>query len=213
MSNNEVAVIDDKEYWSDFYKKHPVPSMPSPFALFVGDKLNAGTTLLELGCGNGRDSVYFSEECEAKVVAVDQCESEIAFLNERYGSKRLEFRTGDFTRLTETTQYDSIYSRFTLHAVDKEAEQRTLKWAFGTLADGGRLFIEVRSTKDPLRGVGTALSESEYVTDHYRRFVDFTELKTQLEDIGFALDFEQESNGLAVYKEEDPVVIRIVARR
>lgn len=213
MNGDELVVVNDKEYWSEFYKKHSAPSAPSPFALFVGEALFAGATLVELGCGNGRDSIYFAGECELNVIAVDQCDGEILFLNECYGTERLKFRANDFTKLHDGNKFDAVYSRFTLHAIDKAAEERTLQWAFNNLAIGGRLLIEARSTKDPLRGVGTALSDSEYVTDHYRRFVDFTELKNQLEDIGFHIEFAIENTGLAVYKDEDPVVIRIIARK
>ena len=52
----------DKEYWDNFYKKFSVTE-PSPFAewlmSFMEDKIEKGDTIFELGCGNGRDAIYF----------------------------------------------------------------------------------------------------------------------------------------------------------
>ena len=55
----------DKElihYWDEYYKKDNAPSFPSPFAEYVASKLSTKQNILEIGCGNGRDSKYFSSK-------------------------------------------------------------------------------------------------------------------------------------------------------
>ena len=49
-------------YWDEYYKKDNAPLFPSPFAEYVADKLNTKKDILEIGCGNGRDSKYFSSK-------------------------------------------------------------------------------------------------------------------------------------------------------
>ena len=50
----------DTEYWNKYYEKNSAPVEPSLFAKYVAEELQPGKTLLELGCGNGRDSLFFS---------------------------------------------------------------------------------------------------------------------------------------------------------
>lgn len=69
------------------------------------------------------------------VIAVDQVDSEIDFLNENYGCDNLSFVCDDFTNLAESdndlinnNKFDYIYSRFTFHSINEAKEDRTLDW-------------------------------------------------------------------------------------
>ena len=62
-------------------------------------------------------------------------------------------------------------------------------------------------------GKGEVISSNERSEGHYRRFIDFNELKSRLIDAGFEIEESLESNGLAIYKDDDPVVIRIIAKK
>ena len=81
------------------------------------------------------------------------------------------------------------------------------------LNDGGKFYVECRSTGDPLFRKGEVISSNERSEGHYRRFIDFNELKSRLIDAGFEIEESLESNGLAIYKDDDPVVIRIIAKK
>ena len=106
-----------------------------------------------------------------------------------------------------------IYSRFTLHSVNLEQEIRTLKWAYRALKERGLFYIEIRSIHDELFGKGEALTDNSFVTDHYRRFVEFDSFVSRLESAGFKVLYKLQSKGLAVYKSEDPIVIRVVVQK
>ncbi len=205
-------MTDSKEYWEGYYRQNPDPAHESPFARFAAGFLNDGDHLYELGCGNGRDSFYFGK-LGVHVVAFDQCDSELAYLNEQNDQPNVQFEAGDFTALGIRPKVQHIYSRFTLHSVAEDKERQTLDWAFETLEENGLMLIEIRSIRDELYGKGEEVGKDEFVTTHYRRFVDFAGFVGRVKEAGFSILYKIESSGLAPYGDNDPVVIRVVAQR
>ncbi len=199
-------------YWEDYYKNHQDPGDESPFARFVMPFLNATDSLYELGCGNGRDSIFF-EKFGINIIAFDQCKNEVDYLNTQYKTENLSFEEADFTNIGKRPLVENIYSRFTLHSVNLEQEIRTLNWAYETLKARGLFFIEIRSVHDELFGKGDALSDNSFVTDHFRRFVKLESFILRLEKAGFNILYKLQSKGLAVYKSEDPMVIRVIVQK
>ena len=125
-----------------------------------------------------------------------------------------EFVCGDFVNspLHQPSSYDYAYSRFTLHAVNRNQEQVLLSNLFRGLRPNGRLFIEVRGVNDPLFGKGRQVDRNAFFYDnHYRRFLVLDELVESLEQWGFRVEYAQERTGFAPYGNDDPPVIRIVA--
>ena len=204
--------MTDKKYWEEYYERHAGVAFPSPFAKFVLSYLKKGETLMELGCGNGRDSIFFSK-CGLKVLGIDQCENIVADLNKNHGNEKLQFQTGDFTKVSDELKFKNVYSRFSLHSVNKESANETLQRVFRILEKGGLFFIEVRSVKDDLYGIGKKVEPDAWIDTHYRRFIRYDEIVTEIKNIGYDVIYSVESKGLAKYKEENPVVIRIVAMK
>ena len=204
--------MNDKSYWKEYYRKNPNPVDPSTFAKFIIGFMEPEKKLIELGCGNGRDSVYFAQQ-KINVTAIDQIEEEMDYLNKKHSLYNLNFKADDFTNLDDDTKYDYIYSRFTLHSVNEKAEQRVFDWITKQLNDEGLFFLEVRSINDPMFEKGEKISESENVTTHYRRYLDFNETIEKLENRGLKIIYKLESQGLAKYKDDDPTLIRIVAQK
>jgi cyclopropane fatty-acyl-phospholipid synthase-like methyltransferase len=67
----------DTLYWENYYKSALITDNPSPFAKWVlRNQLRENMDLIELGCGNGRDSLFFAKN-GVRVLAVDQCAEEI----------------------------------------------------------------------------------------------------------------------------------------
>lgn len=204
--------MNDKSYWEQYYKKNPNPVEPSTFARFTSGFLHPGNSLIELGCGNGRDSVFFAQN-NLNVTAIDQVESEMDYLNHKYSLYNLDFKADDFTRLTSDKSYDYVYSRFTLHSINEEAEARVLKWIGSNLKDQGYFFLEVRSINDPMFQKGEKISDNENVTTHYRRYLNLEDTINKIENCGLKIIYQLESQGLAAYKDDDPMLIRIVAQK
>ena len=156
--------FNDKEYWHKYYKKNYSPYKESDFAKFVLQFLEKEKYLLELGCGNGRDSIFFSKNL-INVLAVDQVSDEINFLNSNFSNERIKFICDDFTNLEVLDNFDYIYSRFTIHSITESEEDRVLKWVFKHLYKNGLFFIESRSINDIMYNNGTKLSINENFTD------------------------------------------------
>lgn len=202
-----------KHFWEEYYAKHRNPGPPSFFAQFVSPFMKKGDKLVEIGCGNGRDSTHFAEN-EVEVTAVDQCQNEVDYLNEKFaGLTNLNFVAGDMAELGDLGPLDKIYSRFSLHSVPMEVEKKVFKWAASQLKPGGMFLIEVRTINDELCGQGTKVGENEYSTDHYRRFIVPTEMEANAEAAGFRVLYSLESQGLAPFKDQDPAVLRLILLR
>ena len=58
-------MLRDKRYWDEFYEvEHKEIGQPSLFAKFIFDSFlnkKESKNLIEFGCGNGRDSLYFAK--------------------------------------------------------------------------------------------------------------------------------------------------------
>jgi Tellurite resistance protein TehB. len=207
----------DKSYWEDFYARQNAELKPSLFARFVSSLLDQNQkSLIELGCGNGRDSLYFAN-LDHNVTAIDQCESEIKFLKSRYQKcENLIFRCADFSQLESTRKYDVIYSRFTLHSVDAQQEAKVCSWAFENLNHSGIFCVEVRGQKNEIFKFGDPVEgdpDAFIYNDHYRRFVNFDRFCSNLKQLGFHLPFAAEEKGFAPFMGKDETYIRVIAKR
>ena len=50
----------NKSYWNKYYSKKLGLQEQTSFAIHVLSMMSAGDAILELGCGNGRDSFFFA---------------------------------------------------------------------------------------------------------------------------------------------------------
>ena len=209
----KIHLYNNRYFWKNYYKNHRDNDIPSSFAVFCLDNyIKSGVSLLELGCGNGRDAFFFAKN-GINVIALDLENEEIKYLARKNKFKNLKFLSKNFVRYRKFNEYEVVYSRFTIHSISKEDENETLKNTYINLKKDGLFLIEVRSVKDEMFNTSEKLSDNEGATDHYRRFINFKELKTKLENMNFKILYSIESKGLAPYKEEDPVIIRIVAQK
>lgn len=59
---------------------------------------------------------------------------------------------------------------------------------------------------------GERLTKKENFTDHYRWYMDLKLITEKLEKRNFSILYKIESNGLVIFKEENPAVIRLIAK-
>lgn len=204
-------------YWDCYYSKRKAPINPSSFALFCNENyFEPRSHVLEFGCGNGRDAFYFSKN--HRVTALD--ESHVAVEANRMralqeGVLSINFLHGQFGReiIGLPIDVDAVYGRFVMHAMPEDSETKVLQESWRLLRNEGKIFLEFRTIHDPLMNQGALIGDSERVTDHYRRFIDFEKFCNKLFTIGFNLDFAIEKRGLAAYGADDPVVGRVVATK
>ena len=212
---NEENFDRDRNYWNQFYTdiKEGLTE-PSQFAKDIVGQLIPGKHLLELGCGNGRDSLFFLKN-GLRVTAVDASDIAVENLNNIVvNNDDALFVCDNFVKCQSLYQlkYDYIYSRFTLHAINEEQENELLANIKGALTDDGLLFIEARTIHDEIYGKGKCIERNAYIyNDHYRRFIDVEEFTQKLERIGFKVISIEERNGFSKTADSDPVLMRCIA--
>jgi SAM-dependent methyltransferase len=197
-------------HWADYYRTAHGVFEPSPFAVAVAGTLDRPVDVLELGCGNGRDSAYLAS-LGHRVTGIDVSEAAIGLCREKHAGLPVRFVAGTLDTVSESwpPSFDLVYTRFVLHAMPVQEEIQALRAAARLLRPGGRITIECRSINDPLARLGEVLSPTERIHGHYRRFIVLDELVARLDDAGFQVTETIESDGLARHKDEDPVVLRV----
>ena len=206
----------DKEYWNNYYATiEEKLNTPSQFAGFVSNYLVSGKHLLELGCGNGRDSFHFLE-LGLNVTGIDASNYIIDKLNcIALHIDNASFVCGDFVKYIPAFEekYDYVYSRFTMHAISGFQETELLNNIRTYLIREGLFLVEARPVHDELFGKGKQINKNAYIFNgHYRRFIDAVEFRTKLEKIGFEIIFFEERTGFSKTNDSDPILLRCVAR-
>lgn len=172
-----------KDYWKPFYKTHTFDE-PSGFAQYVASRIEG--TLVDLGCGDGRDTSYFLR-CGIRAYGVDAANEDVLIIKQD---------VNQFIKENESP--DNVYTRFFWHAIDDETRQNILKWT------KKNLFIEARTTKD---------KPQDLYGKHDRNLVDTAQLKKDLESHGFTIDYFHEGYGMSKFFSEDPHLVRVIAHK
>ena len=210
-SRSNTVDCGRKQYWEKYYLKSNKNQSPSPFAEMVSGDISKSSRILDFGCGNGRDSSFFSTQGH-RVIGIDRAETAIS-LCKNIDKKGVYYATSELKSLElEHESFDIIYTRFVIHAMLETEEKSFYAAAKDLLIEEGLLYIECRSSYDSLSKKGYVISRSERMTDHYRRFIDSPSICERLRAQGFEVVSLVEGKGMAVYGDEDPVVIRIKAK-
>ena len=219
MTSLATTLQQTAQFWENFYAAHSLRHTPSSFAQWcLENYLPENSFILELGCGNGRDSFAFLHH-DLPVIALDACSVAIADNLEYQRSLNLKqqgyFSICNFADLDTLNigKMNTIYSRFVLHAIPESLEDKILDFATEKVPCSVRMLHEFRTIRDPLMQQGEVLSETERLTTHYRRFLNSDVFREKLAARGWKELFFVESDELAVFGEENPVVARIVVEK
>ena len=201
----------DVQYWNKYYeKKRAEISEPSAFALFCALQMKHGKMLIDLGCGNGRDSFYFCKK-RLKVTAVDSSQTAIDAI-ESMGLPLFAV-CNDFinTKALDCIDYDYAYARWAIHSISQKQQDELLPRVFCSLNRGGLFFIEARTINDAKYGDGVPIGENEFFFDnHYRRFVVPDIFLSQMKEVGFSICYSEESDRFSVMRDDSPTLLRVV---
>lgn len=171
----------NNQFWEEFYKENK-KRKPSGFAKFCLPFIRGD--LVDLGCGNGRDLYYFINN-KINAVGVD-----IAFGNHFIKKQNVE------NYIKENESPDYVYTRFFMHAIEKDLQEKIINWA------KNYLFIEARTKEDkPLDLFGK----------HKRNPIYIPALILKLKKTGFQIKYLSEGRGFSLYKGENPHLVRIIA--
>lgn len=196
------------EYWNRYYqiKAREGIDTHSPFAESIMDDMLPNTTVLELGCGDGRDLAILADDGR-QVTAVDYSNEAINIARDFHPNvefHRINFMDNNWVNYLEH-RFDYVYSRFSLHTIPQDHQVHYLLHAI-TLAKK-KVFLECRSS------VETAERWAEYYAfdpeNHKRYLVDPTMVLNLLCRLRKSFKMEH-SRGLAVYNNEDPMILRVI---
>jgi SAM-dependent methyltransferase len=213
------AAVVEEIYWADFYAR-TIYTSGSTFFELVNGRADLPTTVVDIGCGDGRDSYAFAAAGRAKVTGLDRSHVGVRQATkkaEQMGfAGRLAFSAcdvGDAEKLRATLRAArngdepmAFYARFFLHSIPEDI-QRVLMGVVADCARPGDYFAaEFRTDKDE--------AIQKVHGNHYRRFQNGPAFGRSLrETYGFTALLEQEGNGFSPYKGEDPQLYRVIARR
>lgn len=143
--------------WEDAYEKGiphwAVDMSPSLFAQEFVDKLREEgyATVLEIGCGNGRDSILFARAgLVATAIDVAPGAVELAKSNAAEAGVQIDIRLANAESLPFTDKsFDAIFSLSVLHSTNVE---RSLSEAVRVLRPGGLMFLYLYSDTGYISG-------------------------------------------------------------
>ncbi len=206
------------DFWNQHYKNFKLDKS-SQFALFIAKLIESTEIIIELGCGNGRDS-HCLASISTNYIGIDFSESAIQTAESRFSKNDLfgdniKFEVNDYLKFLSYIPRSSgseilVYSRFSLHSIS-ESEEDKLLHEFSKLASGSRIALEVRTIRDPWFGVGQEVNRNAFVSDHFRRFIVPSELINKFEAFS-KIECISYGNNLARHNSENPHVLRIIAR-
>jgi len=110
-------------------------------------KINPAIIILDIGCGDGRDSVYFAER-GAAVIGLDQLESGMW---KKFSQKfpRLSFQKGDGEKLPFPKEsFDLVYAKDVVHHTPHP--EKFMKEALRVVKKGGQLVSIEANRYNPL---------------------------------------------------------------
>jgi SAM-dependent methyltransferase len=157
--------VSTRAYWEqDHLRRRGDPALqhPTAFAFEALRVVRPGGALLDLGCGNGHDSVLFTD-AGMQVTAMDIAAAALdAFLPSRSGRQvtRIRHSIANVPYPLADEQFDTVYARLSLHYFDAATTARALGEVHRVLRRGGLLLALVNSVDDYEYGSGTLVEES-----------------------------------------------------
>jgi len=207
------------KYWNTFYNKNDLINYPSNFAKYVYNKylINKKINLLDIGCGNGRDSFFFAKK-KISVTAIDSSSNIIkknTFLSKRNNNLNFKLLNIQNKKINKLGKFDTIYSRFFLHTINNKIEKNFFDLIILLSKKNKTLvMLEFRTIKDEMLTYGRKISQNENFTDHYRRFIETDKLINKIKLLDkFKILYNLERRGLSKFKKDNPTVARIILKR
>jgi hypothetical protein len=206
-------------YWSNFYTRKTFAA-GSPFFEAVNARADTPSTVLDIGCGDGRDAMAFGGAGRT-VLGLDRSEVAVRRATARAAELgldgRVRFAVCDLADVEAFAQHVTalageasgpllFYLRFVLHSIPEDVQTALLTTISACARPGDQLAAEFRTDKD--EKLDKAFGK------HYRRYQNGPAVGVALrERYGFDVLEEVEGQGLSPYQDEDPHLYRVIAAR
>ena len=197
-------MCDKKNYWDIFYDKEIPPQHPSNFSKYILNYIDDKNNLLDIGCGNGRDSLFF-EENGFDVISIDKAKS-IDFLGDINKFHVVDVNDIDF-------KVDVYYARFFIHAIKENILDSFLENLYRLMPTKSVFVFETRSTKGMTELEKKETNFKSTIGEkHFRMLYSKKYMKTKLMKY-FDIIHLVEENNVAIHKKDNPYVIRGIVKK
>lgn len=210
---------DKEAYWNHFYASREALklSAPSQFAAFVAQEAGDAHLIIEVGCGTGRDSLFFARHgfdvfaidgSEAAIAGCEQSRAAQGLAQIRFACCAVGTQAFGQTLVQARALTDGpviAYARFFLHAIDDADELCFFRDMAAALRPGDRLAVEYRTTRDAAGAKATQ--------PHFRRYVEPAQVIENAARFGFSEEYAVQGYGYAKYLNDDAYVARAVFRK
>jgi len=126
-------------------------------------------TILDLGCGDGRDTFYFAKK-GLKVTAMDFSKSGMDKINDKVKKKNIKNVTPIHCDIRELQlkekSFDIIYAHLSLLYFDDKTTTQIFNKLYRILKPNGLFFVKCKSTEDWKCGQGRKIGKDYFVQKH-----------------------------------------------
>lgn len=210
----------EEVYWANFYARNELAA-GSTFFEAVSGRDDVPRTVVDIGCGDGRDTFAFARK-GFRAIGIDRSHVGIRHASEKAEKGGLEaklsFMAVDVADISAVRVAIAearkaandgpllYYLRFFLHSVTEEVQTGLMNAISDVSREGDFFAAEFRTEEDA--------ETPKVYGGHYRRYQNGKAFGAALrETYGFAVLHEEEGRGLSPFKGEDPVLYRVIAQR
>ena len=137
-------------------------------------------TLVDIGCGYGRDSFYLSDQLNVHVIGIDRAASGLALASKHLKDPEVSFICCDFKEMAETQAFDVLFASNLYHTMTPPDRLALRDKAARLLKPGGYFFLNALSVNDKEEYGKGDIVEGEshsFVKGKYSHFFTQDELK------------------------------------
>ena len=163
-------------FWEDSYKDDSISTFgtrPNATIVEFQHLFHKNWSVLDVGCGDGKNALHFAGLGYGKVDAFDLSKNAIAKLNRLAAAKNLQVTAwvDDLTQFTFCKHYDLVMSFGTLHFVEKEHWKRFIRNAKENTNHNGihviQLFTNVLPASPDIAPFAVGLADEEEIKSLY----------------------------------------------
>lgn len=177
---------------------------PSELAVFIVKYLKESRlsrkmlSIIDIGCGYGRDEFYLSQNIQCAILGVDKSQEAIELAVDDVPKKYIEkirFQCCDFLKLPGNDTYDIVFASTVYHLLKPEERVKFGQIMRAILKPEGLVFISTFSTRDPQHyGKGTPVADemNSFIDRRYIHFYTGDGLEKDFEFLTIKELFEHE---------------------
>jgi len=159
--------MDQNKLWeSKWSKRGNEPTNNFARKSFSLIKKRRQRSVLDVGCGNGRDSLYFARK-GLKVTSVDFSKKGLKLFERKIKKenlKNIKLMRKEISKMKfKDNSFDVIYAHLSLHYFDDQTTTKIFNRLYKILKNKGLIFIKCKSTDDPFYGQGKKIDEDIFV--------------------------------------------------